>query len=117
MARTSLMESEQQDLAQAFARPQAGQVPAPTSQGAVTIEQKPIGAQKVAVERDEGKVLAKIKTLAAAGPDWFYRFPVKKADGSRDFIEGPSIKLANNVPRLYGNCDIDVRLVDNGASW
>jgi hypothetical protein len=40
---------------------------------------------------------------AAAGSDWFYRFPVKKKDGGQDWIEGPSIKLANDIARIFGN--------------
>lgn len=85
------------------------------------------GAQPVAVRRDEGDILKKLKTMAAAaGEDWYYRFPVRKkiADPETgeekwgtDYIEGPSIKCANNVSRLYGNCDVDVRVFDAGTSW
>lgn len=76
------------------------------------------GAQKVAVERDEASILRKITTLAAAaGEDWFYRFPVRGKGGETSYIEGPSIKCANNVARYYGNCDIDVRVYDLGDSY
>jgi len=76
-----------------------------------------IGAQPVAVKRDEPKLLTTLKALAAAaGTDWFYRFPVKTKEG-RDWIEGPSIKLANNVARLYGNCYIQVREFDMGDAF
>src|SRR5579885_3083803 len=80
------------------------------------------GAQRVAVQRDESEILRKIKVLAAAaGEDWYYRFPVNKKneDGTfqKDWVEGPSIKCANNVSRLYGNCDIDVREFDVGTHW
>jgi hypothetical protein len=119
MAKTDFRDpTEQQDLQRAFEPPQPGQVPAVQPQAGVTIEHKPMGAQRVAVMRDEARVLAKIKSLAAAaGTDWFYRFPVKKKGGGTDFITGPSIKLANNIARLYGNCEIDTRLVDNGSNW
>src|SRR4029077_18247752 len=74
--------------------------------------------QPVAVHRDEAKVLQKLKALAAAaGADWFYRFPVKKKDGGQDWIEGPSIKLANSVARIFGNCVTEVREVDVGDAW
>jgi len=78
-----------------------------------------VGAQKVAVYRDEARVLGKLKALAAAaGTDWYYRFPVKnRKDNRTDWIEGPSIKLANDLARLYGNCDIDVRVQDVGQAW
>src|SRR4029077_18149624 len=79
------------------------------------ISERVIGAQPVAVHRDEAKVLQKLKALAAAaGDDWFYRFPVKKKDGGQDWIEGPSIKLANSVARIFGNCVTEVREVDVG---
>lgn len=91
------------------------------------LEQRPIGAQQLAVKRDpEGKILQSLRTLAAAaGEDWFYRFPVKKKikddDGrtrwTQDFIEGPSIKCALTVARRYGNCDVDVRTQDTGEHW
>jgi hypothetical protein len=77
-----------------------------------------IGAQRVEVYRDEARVLQKLSSLAAAaGSDWFYRFPVKKKDGGVDHIEGPSIKLANDVARIYGNCAIEVRELDIGDCW
>lgn len=76
------------------------------------------GAQQVAVRRDEARVLQKLRTLAAAaGENWYYRFPVKRKDGGKDWIEGPSIKLANDLARCYGNCDVDVRVFDLGDSY
>jgi hypothetical protein len=77
------------------------------------------GAQAVAVYRDEARILQKLAALgAAAGDDWFYRFPVKnKQKGTTDFIEGASIKLANDVARIYGNCEVDTRVIDLGSSW
>lgn len=76
------------------------------------------GAQNVAVYRDEARILQKLAALgAAAGDDWFYRFPVKSKNGGKSFIEGPSIKLANDVARIYGNCEVDTRVIDLGASW
>ena len=77
-----------------------------------------IGAQLVAVYRDEGKILQKLTALAAAaGTDWFYRFPVKTKEGGRDWIEGPSIKLANDVARIFGNNVNEVREIDVGDAW
>lgn len=83
------------------------------------IEDRKVGAQKVQVYRDETRVLQKLAALAAAaGDDWYYRFPVKnRKKGTTDYIEGPSIKLANDLARLYGNCAIDVRVQDLGSSW
>jgi hypothetical protein len=82
------------------------------------LAERVIGAQPVAVYRDEQKVLQKLGALAAAaGSDWFYRFPVKKKDGGQDWIEGPSIKLANDVARIFGNNVNEVREIDVGDAW
>lgn len=77
------------------------------------------GAIQVAVKRDEAKVLEKLRWLAsAAGQDWYYRFPVKdRKSGGTSYIEGPSIKLANDLARIYGNCEVDCRVVDMGNHW
>ncbi len=103
-----------------FARggePRGGQVTIPPQ--AFSGSDRIVGAQEVAVRRDTSRVLADLKTLAAAaGSDWYYRFPVKnKKEGRTDWIEGPSIKLANDLARLYGNCDVDIRVQDLGDSW
>jgi len=72
----------------------------------------------IAKERDEAKVRLKLRTLAAfAGEDWFYRFPVRGAGGSQQYIQGCSIKLANNVAREFGNCHVQVRPFDEGDAW
>jgi hypothetical protein len=77
-----------------------------------------IGAQPVAVYRDEQKILQKLAAIgAAAGSDWLYRFPVKTKDGGQDWIEGPSIKLANDVARIFGNNINEVREIDVGDAW
>jgi len=74
------------------------------------------GAQAVAVHRDERMVLTRIRELAAAaGQDWYFRFPVKnKKQGGNDWIEGPSVQLALDVARIYGNVEIDCRAQDLG---
>lgn len=77
-----------------------------------------VGAQQVAVKRDEQAILQRMKLLSsAAGSEYYYRFPVKTKDGKTEFIEGPSIKLANDLARTYGNCLVDTRVVDLGDSW
>jgi hypothetical protein len=77
-----------------------------------------VGAQQVAVYRDEAKILQKLSALAAAaGSDWFYRFPVRTRDAGQQWIEGPSIKLANDVARIFGNNVNEVRELDLGDHW
>jgi hypothetical protein len=77
-----------------------------------------IGAQPVAVHRDDQRILQRIAThAAAAGTDWTYRFPVRTKDGGQDWIEGPSIKLALAVASLVGNNQIEIRELDVGDAW
>lgn len=76
------------------------------------------GAQKVAVLRDEERVFQRLKVLAnAAGSDWYYRWQVKGEGGKTEWVEGPSIKLADDLIRVFGNCDLDTRVMDVGDSW
>lgn len=79
-----------------------------------------VGAQRVAVMRDEGKVLQKIKVLAAQmGEKFYYSFPVQNRKENRvDKIEGPSIKAAMAVLRYYGNCAAECYGVEDlGREW
>jgi len=93
-------------------------VAAPSVQPLASPGDRVFGAQQVAVYRDEARILQKLAALgAAAGDDWFYRFPVRNKNGQKDFIEGASIKLANDVARIYGNCEVDTRVIDLGPSW
>ena len=118
--RTDLMDPREAQEAEAmFAKPMgAGGELVPGGAPNITIVDQIITAQKVGVERDLAKILRDIRTMAAvAGEDWYYRFPVKKKGGGTDHIEGPTIKCATNVARMYGNCQVDVRVQDQGASW
>jgi hypothetical protein len=82
------------------------------------LSERVIGSQPVAKPRDEAHILQQIRAMAAmAGTDFYYRYPVRRQDGGQDFIEGPSIKLANNVARIYGNNINEVRATDVGDSW
>jgi hypothetical protein len=96
--------------------PQSGGAPAVMPMQGV---ERVFGAQRLQVYRDDGKVMQKIKaTAAAAGENWYYRFPVKNREtNTTEWIEGPSIKLANDLARIFGNCDVDTRVIDLGDSW
>jgi hypothetical protein len=110
---------ERSSLLAAFARaPEKTSSTALVTMAPASLVERVVGAQQVAVHRDEQKILEKIKVLAsAAGSDWYYRFPVKTKGGGQDWIEGQSIKLANDIARLYGNCEVDTRVTDLGDSW
>lgn len=103
-----------------FADPNQYSVPAVigAGQSSFTADTGVITAQRVAVPRDDGRVLQKLKAQAAmAGEDWYYRFPVKNRKENRtDYIEGPSIKCAMAVARTFGNCSIDCRAIDQGTT-
>src|SRR5215831_14115820 len=82
------------------------------------IAERIVGAQPVALKRDLIQIRQNLKAQAAfAGEDWFYRFPVKQQGGGTSYIEGPSIKLAMNVAREFGNCAIEIREIDVGDAW
>lgn len=101
---------DQTQLEAAFAPNQVGSAPMVLRD---TVQEY-IGAQKVAVYRDIQRVQQQLKVLGnMAGQSWFYSYPVK---GGKS-IEGPSIKLANDLARTYGNCNIDVRAIDEPDHW
>jgi hypothetical protein len=78
-----------------------------------------VGAQKVAVPRELPKGCNSLALLAArAGDNWYYRWSQKdKRTGKTIWVEGPSIKCANDVARTYGNCEIETRVLDTGDTW
>jgi hypothetical protein len=81
-----------------------------------------ITAQRVPIKRDVGRIMSTIKALAqAAGPAYVYRIPFKEKKGTAQertvFVEGPTIKLAMDLARTYGNCDTKVDVRDDGNVW
>lgn len=94
---------------------------APIGRATTTLEM--MAAQRVAVPRDIPQFLQRVKVLASvAGDQYFYSFPVKSknketGEWEQSAIEGPSIKLANDLVREYGNCGVETMVVDVGDSW
>src|SRR5690348_10648809 len=83
-----------------------------------TTEVADIFAGQPLVPRDEVKIWQQLSMLAAAaGSDWFYRFPVRSRDGRQEWIEGPSIKLATAVARIVRNNSTKIREFDVGDAW
>lgn len=90
----------------------------PSGPQQMIIESDIKGAQRVAVNRTKGKVLNELKALAAAaGENFYYRWPVKDKNGKTEWIEGPSVKCTNAVAREYGNCFVQVQAIDQGQHW
>lgn len=119
---TDLEQEERRSALDEFAalsssREIASYQPLPT--GAMAIFEPPRGAIPVAVARDEQEFIVKIKQFAAYnGEHYYYRYPVRNRKENRtDFIEGPSVKLANDLWRLWKNCEVDVRVIDLGDHW
>ena len=78
-----------------------------------------ITAQRGCPRRDMTRILANMKALArAAGKDYVYGWEVNDRKNNRKvWIEGPTINLANDLAREYGNNQIDCRVFDEGAHW
>lgn len=98
-----------------------GHAVVPSRQGdtAINIFGGTITAQRVAIARDVTRIMARMQQLAAIGGEsWVYRWQVNnRSTGSKDTIEGGTIKLANDLAREWGNCQVDIRVVDEGAHW
>lgn len=100
--------------------PPTGNLPAvyPSAQGDVSINSfgGVVTAQRVAVPRNHNAIIQKLKALCAmAGDGYVYSWPVKDRRNQREqIVEGPTIKLANDLARTYGNCQIDVRVQRDG---
>lgn len=119
MITTDTMTEERRGRLDEFAAAQVMDEQAETANLPVPVARQPVAFREVplAPPRNVGLLLRHIKELAAAaGQDWYYRYPVKnRKTGRTDYIEGPSIKLANDVARLYGNCQVDCLAEDMGS--
>lgn len=59
----------------------------------------------------------RMKVMAQmAGEDYRYSFSVKSKTGGTKTIEGGTIKMANDLVREYGNCMVDVRVIEQSDS-
>lgn len=113
----TLEDDSRAGIERAFER-DPGSANLPTPSFGQQIEQVPLGAQRVAVMRDESKILQRIKAFAAAaGDDFYYQWETKNRDGTKGLVEGASIQCALYVLRTYGNCDVDMRVQDTGTHW
>lgn len=116
MSRDTTVADRTAAFEEAFGEAPRAQLPAEVQQ--IMIDERPRGAISVHVKRDELEVLRKIKTIAtAAGDDFFYSWPTKNKDGTKGVVEGPSVKCANAVSRIFGNCSVKVRVFDQGPHW
>lgn len=96
--------------------PQERNLPIPHGRaGEITMHTEIFTAQRVAVARDVGRVMQNLRALAAAaGTDnYVYRIPFKnRKTGTIEYVEGPTIGLALDLAREWGNTQVDCRLAD-----
>lgn len=93
---------------------------APQSKGDLVISTQDtiITAQKVAVPRDLTAIMTNLKVLARmAGDNYYYAWETKNKNGTKGEVFGPTIKLANDVAREYGNCVVGSDARDIGDHW
>lgn len=79
-----------------------------------------ITAQRVAVKRDTVSIIQKTRSLALAmGPAYYYSIPFKnRKKGTTEHVEGPSIKLAVDLAREYGNCTAEaIPIQETPTHW
>jgi hypothetical protein len=82
--------------------------PADPGMTAVQVHGGIITAQRVSVPRKEEDILKTAKFIAARAADhYYYRWPVKDKRGKTTYVEGPSIKLAMDLARIWGNCQVE----------
>lgn len=100
--------------------PQGGMM-LPATQGdvAINILGGVVTSQRVAVPRVMEKIRMELSALAQfAGDQWFYYWEVNDKRRNRKVpVSGPTIKLANDLARTWGNCRVDVIVQDEGTHW
>lgn len=78
-----------------------------------------VSAQMLPVRRDHAHIMRATKIMAAmAGDRFYYSWQVKDHQtGKMTTVEGPSIKAAMEIARIYGNCRVVPRAFDQGPFW
>ncbi len=79
-------------------------------------------AQPVVQRRDHKQLMVRLNALAASfGDTYEYSWRVKdknsKAQDGKTEVSGPTIKLAMDLSREYGNCAIDIREIESQTHW
>jgi len=89
-----------------------GQMMRQTQNGVIT-------AQRVDVPRDLAKVTQTLAVLATSmSTEYIYSIPFKdKRKGTTTYVEGLTVKGAQDLARVYGNCQVDVTAEDFPEHW
>jgi hypothetical protein len=99
--------------------PNLGNLAVQPGETAMSMMGQVIVAQRIVVPRNMEKVMQRIRESATFGGDrYIYSWPVKnRRTNQSETIEGPTIKLANDIARAWGNCGVDVRAFDFPEHW
>lgn len=91
----------------------------PAGQTLIQTQGAIITAQRVAVARDHNEIMHRLKVLAQlAGDRYIYSWNVKdRKTGRLVPVEGPTIKLANDLAREFGNCIVEPRVQEYPGYW
>lgn len=78
-----------------------------------------ITAKKVAVARDMRRILNELRVYCNSfGDTYVYSWEVNdRRNNRRVTIEGGTIKLANDLVQLYGNCSVDLDVQETKTHW
>lgn len=118
------------DLAGPFTRdagamellPPDPQLPAELPSGGqplITHGPRTVTAQRVAVPRDLRRILHEVQVYCGMfGDTYVYGWEVfDRANNRKVWIEGGTIKLANDLVQLFGNCSVDVDVYETPTHW
>lgn len=105
-----------------FDRPQHMEtlMPAPFAEGHTNIQIFGgfVTAQKVSLPRRVDLISREIEQWASEfGEELFYSWDVTGKDGKKSEVAGLTIKGAQCLIQLWGNCDVDCRVIDEGTHF
>lgn len=91
----------------------------PTGSTMIQTQGREITAKKVAVPRDLKKIMQQLKVYAAQfGEAFYYSWEANDRKNKRKaLIEGGTIKLANALVNLWGNCAVEVDVHETRTHW
>lgn len=93
--------------------------PAVAGQLYIQTQGREVTARKVSVPRNLGKIMADLKVFCARfGDTYVYSWEVNDRKNQRKTtVEGGTIKLANDLVMLYGNCATDCDVQETATHW
>lgn len=95
------------------------QLPALMQPMVIQMTSRDFTAKKVAVPRNLKKILADLRTLCAQwGSTYVWSWEVYNRElGRKELIEGGTIKLANDLVGIWGNCSVECEVNETATHW